>query len=355
MQIFLRLFKFLARKNTMFFVLIVSFVLIFICGTLFSIFESIEYKNANEEPFTIDYLWNWEENDNDLIDGYWWSIVTMTTVGYGDKYPVSAVGRIVAVPLMIIGIGILGLLIGVIADSLLSLRSSFMKGLGSINFSDHIIICGFNQFKVENIIKEIRGGDSLADKPIVLVNNILEENIFMNENVHFIKGHPSDAEVLKRAGIEKCKKAIILAEGSDLKSDDTTILTVLQIESLNKNVFTCAELIDIGKADLLKKANCDEIVTANDFSVKLMVQSIEDPGLSIVLGDMLSNQYGASIESSKVDSRFIGKTYSDMFMNMYENKRVAIAIKHGEKHIVSPEKDLVIGENDTVYYIAKNH
>lgn len=350
MTIFFRVFKFLIRKNTIFFVLVISLILVLLCGILFSVFESWEEK---QEDFTIDYLINFE-NPNDIFDGFWWSVVTMTTVGYGDKYPESLGGRLIAVPLMIIGIGMLGLLIGVIADSILLIRSRLMKGYGTINLSNHILICGWNAFKVDTIIKEIRSGISLSGISIVLVNDKLEENPYENsDNVYFIKGHPSNSETLERAGIDKCSKAIILAESSELKADDTTILTVLQIESLNRDVFTCAELIDIGKADLLKKANCDEIVTANDFGVKLLVQSIEDPGLSIIMGDMLSNRYGAQIDSKTVKSEYVGKKYSDMFFDMYKEDKVLIALKHEDKHIVNPEKNLIINEDDTIYYIFK--
>lgn len=48
-------------------------------------------------------------------DAIWWSVTTITTVGYGDKYPVTTGGRIVAMALMVCGIGIFGTLSGVAA------------------------------------------------------------------------------------------------------------------------------------------------------------------------------------------------------------------------------------------------
>ncbi|MCX6954392.1 MAG: potassium channel family protein [Verrucomicrobia bacterium] len=49
-------------------------------------------------------------------DAIWWSITTITTVGYGDKYPVTTAGRVVAAAVMVIGVGLFGTLSGLIAS-----------------------------------------------------------------------------------------------------------------------------------------------------------------------------------------------------------------------------------------------
>ena len=59
-------------------------------------------------------------NITDASDALWWSIVTMTTVGYGDKYPVTTVGRIIAACLMIGGVGLFGLLSGSVTSWILN-------------------------------------------------------------------------------------------------------------------------------------------------------------------------------------------------------------------------------------------
>lgn len=57
-----------------------------------------------------------------LGDAFWWAIVTVTTVGYGDVYPVTTEGKIIASILMIIGIGILGILISTLGASFIESR-----------------------------------------------------------------------------------------------------------------------------------------------------------------------------------------------------------------------------------------
>ena len=79
-----------------------------------------------------------EENSPDgNIHGYpqalWWAIVTVTTVGYGDKYPATGGGRIVATVLMLVGIGLIGVLTATVASVFMkehtdSAREEYRKG-----------------------------------------------------------------------------------------------------------------------------------------------------------------------------------------------------------------------------------
>lgn len=56
------------------------------------------------------------ERDPTAWDGIWWAVTTMTTVGYGDLFPVTDLGRIIAMVVMIVGIGFGSLLIGTVAE-----------------------------------------------------------------------------------------------------------------------------------------------------------------------------------------------------------------------------------------------
>jgi voltage-gated potassium channel len=55
-------------------------------------------------------------NIHNYPDALWWAIVTVTTVGYGDRYPVTEGGRVVAVILMLVGIGLIGVLTATVAS-----------------------------------------------------------------------------------------------------------------------------------------------------------------------------------------------------------------------------------------------
>lgn len=69
-------------------------------------------------------------------DALWWAIVTVTTVGYGDRYPVSGGGRAVAVVLMLVGIGLIGTLTATVASVFIKEHTDANKALLTKNHAD---------------------------------------------------------------------------------------------------------------------------------------------------------------------------------------------------------------------------
>jgi voltage-gated potassium channel len=63
-------------------------------------------------------------NIHSYADALWWAVVTVTTIGYGDHYPVSAGGRGVAVVLMLVGIGLIGVLTATVASFFIQRQSA---------------------------------------------------------------------------------------------------------------------------------------------------------------------------------------------------------------------------------------
>jgi voltage-gated potassium channel len=72
-----------------------------------TIFASIAILNVEVAP---------QSNIRTAEDALWWSVTTMTTVGYGDRYPVTPAGRVIAVVLMTAGVALFGTFTGLVAS-----------------------------------------------------------------------------------------------------------------------------------------------------------------------------------------------------------------------------------------------
>lgn len=66
-----------------------------------------------------------DANIHSLEDGVWWSVSTMSSVGYGDKYPVTSYGRLVGMALQVIGFVTSGMTVGYITTTLFRSKDEF--------------------------------------------------------------------------------------------------------------------------------------------------------------------------------------------------------------------------------------
>lgn len=83
-------------------------------------------------------------NIKSFFDAIWWTIVTITTVGYGDFFPVTVVGRIIGIFIIISGFIIFSTFTAYIASNFIDKKIKERKGLNKIKLRNHIVICGWN-------------------------------------------------------------------------------------------------------------------------------------------------------------------------------------------------------------------
>ena len=91
------------------------------------------------------------------LDALWWGIVTLTTVGYGDVYPVTPEGRIAAAILMLLGIGLFGVLTATVTSYLIGTQSgsvpAALRDLGALRDEGIITEAEFEAKKAELVAR----------------------------------------------------------------------------------------------------------------------------------------------------------------------------------------------------------
>ena len=113
----LRAFRSMKNLLTFFFAhkKFTSFAAVVASSLCVMVFSAIAVLNVEDSP---------KANIKGTGDAFWWAFVTMTTVGYGDKYPVTTEGRIIACVLMTAGAGLFATLTGLIASMFLQSKGN---------------------------------------------------------------------------------------------------------------------------------------------------------------------------------------------------------------------------------------
>jgi voltage-gated potassium channel len=289
-----------------------------------------------------------------VLNALWWSIVTLTTVGYGDISPATVGGRIVAVIIMFLGIGLLGMLSATIASVLVDKKLKEDRGMSSYNLQGHIIVCEWNH-RARVILNEFRADPQTAEAPIVLIADI-EHKPVNDENLFFIQGDVSD-ETLARASLIKANTVVILG---DDRLDATTrdakvVLNALTVESINPDAYTIVELVDEAHVRHCKRANADEIIVGSELSSGLIARAALDHGITQVVSDLLSSRDGNEFYKVPMPPSLIGRRFIEAMAEMkqkYQSIVVAVQKENTGEIITNPSIDYQFESSDHLIVIA---
>ena len=277
---------------------------------------------------------------------FWWAIVTMTTVGYGDFSPSTPEGRLFAVFIMFAGIALVSLLTASISSIYVAKRIREDKGLEKINISDHIVLCGWNQ-NAESIIDSLRNLSEKDSLHLVLVNDIHEDivnhlrNKYKDIDLHFVAGDFTSEEILKRASIEDANTVVVIPNIYDEKigsPDEKTIFATLTIKSISSTVRVVAYLMQRENLTHIRRANVDEVVLSDDFGAYMLASHVMDPGIPQTTKGLLNASSDERLKRVDIPSQFIGRPFDDLF-NYFRSTNGSILVG-----LFSEEENLGIGE-----------
>ena len=220
---------------------------------------------------------------------FWWAIVTMTTVGYGDFSPTTAEGRLFAVFIMFAGIALVSLLTASISSIYVAKRIREDKGLEKVNISDHIVLCGWNK-NAESIIDSLRNLSESDSLHLILVNEIHEDivnhlrNKYKGVDLYFVAGDFTSEEILKRASIEEAHTVIVIPN-------------LMHRENLTH----------------IRRANVDEVVLSDDFGAYMLASHVMDPGIPQTTKGLLNANSEERLRRVDIPSQFVGRPFDDLF------------------------------------------
>lgn len=302
-----------------------------------------------------------------LSDTLWWSIVTITTVGFGDIYPETPGGRVIGAALMVAGMFVIAMFAGVISstlvDQLMPIRQEQVRMSST---TDHIIIAGWND-NVPMLLAQLEA-DLGKRMPAILVFAPLERPEALDPKHIFVHGDFTKEAEYEKVRLRFARTVVVVADSTDRNArpaarDASTVLTVFTIRRLERRfeedrtrpIHICAEILDPENVEHASVAGADEVLATALVGNSLLAHTAGNPGVGHVLNDLLLATHN-NIYTSPVPVQLIeGKTLT---FNALQKKLRAqegllvIGVVHAGEMCINPDPDAPVFVEDHLIYIG---
>lgn len=206
-------------------------------------------------------------NISTLLDAFYYTLITASTVGYGDAAPTSQIARLFGMSVVIIGTASFAIALGTLLGPVIQAR--FAKVLGRMSeedldlLNDHILILGYS-----DIVRAIL--DDLQDNNDILVvspdGDIVRE--LTDQGISALTAEPDDEDSLRNAGVERARTVIVAT--NDDAADALTILTVRQ---LNPDIQIFAIATNRENMGKLERAGANTVISPAVIAAQQLVDS----------------------------------------------------------------------------------
>ncbi|MEP1033212.1 ion channel [Ekhidna sp.] len=294
---------------------------------------------------------------NNYSNAFWYSLVTLTTVGYGDIFPATVYGRYISLIFILTSIGIFGILIGQLTTLMTTIKENKKLGYSGTNFSNHAVIIGWNEFGW-HVVDQLVG----VGRRVAVVTNKKDDVDLIREkynskNVFVLFSDYNNHEMIKKSNVEEATIVFV-----NMMDDTDKLVYVLNL----KKVFPETEfVVTLENGDLKNTflaAGVSNTISTQEISSKLLASYMFEPDVATYSESILS--YAKSDSDYDIKQLLItpnnpynGKAYQDVFFDLKKRyNSVLIGItkrdKFGQKKLIkNPLGDLKIHSGDYLIII----
>ena len=260
-------------------------------------------------------------NENASIRTYplavWYTLVTISTVGYGDLYPVTAAGRMVGVLTIVFSLGYAGYAIGRIQSHVIENNRRKYLGMYGTEFQDHYIVVGWNPVSLTVIRELLSAGFRVAI--LSLKESDLSEidtTFHSNKKVFKTFGSYDDPDIYDRLGLERSSGVILVC-----LDDSKTLITSLHLRKKNPHVHIIAHIENAQLKSTIQNAGVTYVVSTHEIIGRMLASAAFEPDVGIILEDLLSttetdDDYDVQEYRLGTSTLFDHQTFSDASRNL---------------------------------------
>lgn len=301
-----------------------------------------------EQPTGGDFL--------TLRESIWWATYAIIAGEPIGTMPSTGMGRTLLVALMLAGMGLFAVFTGLVSATMIDR----LKGMSQVSNMDidelenHLVLCGWNQ-GARPLLAELTIDPRFEGKAFVLVNERdrppnLQDVGVRPELIHHLRGDFTQLDVLRKAGIERAGRAVVLADDTPGHQrgdrDARSVLAALTIERMHPSIYCVVELMDPANKDHLAVAGVEAVIMRNDLSGRALASACRHPRLASVMMDLLTSRAGARLE--RIPGPVAPMSYGELLQRCKaEVGSTVLGVETADGELfINPDADHRVGEKD---------
>lgn len=314
------------------------------------------------------YIFEFPEKDSDIhniFEAFYWAIVTAATVGYGDITPHTLGGRIVAIMLIFVSVGIVAfftsIVISAFNEKMPELRDNKISSELE-RYRKFIIICGFGR-----VGQEIACHLAQDKQKFIIVDNN-EHNINLARKLNYLAIH-NDAtrnDVLISAGISRGASAILCITGNDV----VNVYVTLSSRYLNKDIKIISRVNRHENLNKMYQAGADNVILPFEMAGLLAAEFLGQPVAFEAISGILHNQSIIGMETVLITEKSPLDTQKISQLDLQRHKLTllgvisanAVHLKHKNKYRVkqqhfyfNPEQHFILRQGDMLVVLGRKY
>ncbi|PFF67818.1 potassium channel protein [Bacillus thuringiensis] len=205
-----------------------------------------------------------------LFQAFWMTMITVLTVGYGDAVPVTQAGKVFALLIIPVGVGIVTYAIGVVAAMIIEgnlfhavRRKKMDKQIAQLK--NHIIVCGCGRVGLQ-VVHE------LQEKKIPFVVVDKDESVLEKGKLLYIHGDATEDQVLHHAGISKAAGLVAI-----VANDAENVFITLTARGLNDAIKIVARSEKPEIEEKLRRAGANKVINPSSMAGIHIAKGIANP------------------------------------------------------------------------------
>ncbi len=225
-----------------------------------------------------------------------WNVWVLLFSGL-DQPPKTAVGRLLTMAILVLGVGTAGLFTASVASLLVEgyLRR---RDVSSFEMGDHLVLCNWSPRGLA-WIHEVHAKSIQDKRPVVIIHDEADDIDLPDKqddaafkDVYIVKGDSTSEVVLRRAKVPTAHSVVVLSDEREGKhADGKSVLTCITIQSIcrgERRPNISAECRNPNNRHHLQKAGADEIISASELGLRLLARSALFHGMTRVYQELLT-------------------------------------------------------------------